>query len=192
LQGVNFVVDLDDVDGLLDFVSVMAMTTVADWAEALGVSRQAAYQAIKRCGIPRDHGMVDAELATYLYNQRTQQRVRSARRAPAGTSGAERRLVEAQLERAQSLGRLAAAADGAIDPALLGELREAMCCVPLSHRAQLRLSVATWDVLAGDVIAAVAERGGDQAQPAASVMDDDDQVGQLIYLAAIGQVRVNP
>jgi len=169
----------------------MAMTTVADWAGSLGISRQAAYQAVKRCGIPLDMGMVDADLATYLYNQRTRQRVRAVRSAPMGASGAERRLAEALLERGQALGRLAAAAEGVIDPALLNELREAMRQIPPSHRAQLRLSVDTWDVLAGDLIAAVAEYADDQAQPAASVMDDT-QLGQLVYLAAIGQVRVNP
>lgn len=75
------------------------LTTIADWAAALGISRQSGYDAIKRCGIPVDDGKVDPDYATHLYRKHTRQRANSQRpdgmasgapsASPAGAGGAE-------------------------------------------------------------------------------------------------------
>lgn len=59
----------------------MTRLTVREWAAHIGVSKQAAYAAIKRCSIPvGPDGRVDAKEATLLYRSRT--RARAAWRAP--------------------------------------------------------------------------------------------------------------
>lgn len=52
------------------------LTTIAKWAESLGISRQSGYDAVKRCEIPVTDGQVDAEYATLLYKRNTRQRVK--------------------------------------------------------------------------------------------------------------------
>jgi hypothetical protein len=76
------------------------LTTIAKWAESLGISRQQGYAAVKRCDIPVTDGQVDAAYATHLYNQGTRKRASSSRpdpmasaapsAAPAGAGGPER------------------------------------------------------------------------------------------------------
>lgn len=55
------------------------LTTVAEWAKTLGISRQSGYDAIKRCEIPVDDGKVDVEYATMLYKRHTRERANSQR-----------------------------------------------------------------------------------------------------------------
>jgi phage terminase Nu1 subunit (DNA packaging protein) len=62
--------------------------TVAAWAATIGVSRQSAYEAIRRCGIPVVDGRVDGLAATALYKART--------RIPARTKAASAALHRAQ------------------------------------------------------------------------------------------------
>jgi hypothetical protein len=69
------------------------LTTVAAWAKTLGISRQSAHEAVKRCGIPVVDRKIDADLATMLYNKKTRPRVNEnkhsspASRAVAGGAG---------------------------------------------------------------------------------------------------------
>ena len=51
------------------------LTTVAAWAKTLGISRQSAHEAVKRCGIPVVDKKIDADYATTLYKKNTRQRV---------------------------------------------------------------------------------------------------------------------
>ena len=55
--------------------------SVATWAKSVGISRQSAYDAVKRCGIPVSGGKVDADVATMLYRKKT--RARANEKAPA-------------------------------------------------------------------------------------------------------------
>lgn len=66
--------------------------TISDWARSVGISRQSAHEAIKRCEIPVTAGKVDPLVATTLYRART--RIRSNTRqaaaaAPPGTAPPE-------------------------------------------------------------------------------------------------------
>lgn len=51
------------------------LTTVAAWAKTLGISRQSAHEAVKRCSIPLIDKKIDADYATALYKKNTRQRV---------------------------------------------------------------------------------------------------------------------
>jgi hypothetical protein len=55
------------------------LTTIAKWAESLGISRQQGYTALERCEIPVTDGKVDAEYATMLYHRNTRPRANSRR-----------------------------------------------------------------------------------------------------------------
>lgn len=55
------------------------LTTIADWAASLGISRQSGYDAIKRCEIPVTDGKVDADYATHLYEKHTRKRTNGNR-----------------------------------------------------------------------------------------------------------------
>lgn len=48
--------------------------SVAAWGKTVGISRQSAHDAVKRCGIPLSSGKVDADVATTLYRKRTRAR----------------------------------------------------------------------------------------------------------------------
>ena len=75
------------------------LTTIADWAKLQGISRQSAYDAVTRCGIPVTDGKVDPEYATHLYKKHTRPRANGQRpdpmasgaqpNTPAGTGGPE-------------------------------------------------------------------------------------------------------
>lgn len=75
------------------------LTTIAEWAETVGIARQSAYEAVKRCEIPVTDGKVDPEYATHLYRKNTRQRANGNRPdplasaaqpgTPAGAGGAE-------------------------------------------------------------------------------------------------------
>ncbi len=62
--------------------------TISDWARSVGISRQSAHEAIKRCAIPVTDGRVDALVATTLYRARTRIRsnTRQAEAAPAAAA----------------------------------------------------------------------------------------------------------
>lgn len=57
------------------------LTTIAKWAESLGISRQQGYVAIERCQIPVTDGKVDQEYATHLYTTGTRKRANAQRLA---------------------------------------------------------------------------------------------------------------
>lgn len=50
------------------------LTTIAKWAESIGISRQQGYAAVARCEIPVTDGKVDPEFATMLYKRHTRAR----------------------------------------------------------------------------------------------------------------------
>lgn len=58
------------------------LTTVAAWAKTLGISRQSAHEAVKRCGIPVVDKKIDADYATTLYKKNTRQRVNENKHPP--------------------------------------------------------------------------------------------------------------
>lgn len=71
------------------------LTTIAEWAKTVGISRQSGYEAVKRCEIPVTDGQVDVDYATHLYTKNTRQRANGNRPDPlangaqsAGTGGA--------------------------------------------------------------------------------------------------------
>jgi hypothetical protein len=71
------------------------LTTIAEWAKLVGISRQSAYDAVTRCEIPVADGKVDAEYATHLYEKNTRKRANGTRPAslamaaqPVGLAGA--------------------------------------------------------------------------------------------------------
>lgn len=73
------------------------LTSVAKWAESLGISRQQGYAAVKRCSIAVTDGMVDAEYASILYHRHTRPRANGKRvlaqaapaSAPAAAAGTD-------------------------------------------------------------------------------------------------------
>jgi hypothetical protein len=75
------------------------LTTVAEWAKLVGISRQSAYEAVTRCEIPVTDGKVDPEYATHRYQTNTRKRANGTRPdplangaqpgLPAGAGGAE-------------------------------------------------------------------------------------------------------
>lgn len=75
------------------------LTTIAEWAKLVGISRQSAYDAVTRCGIPVTDGKLDPDYATHLYQKHTRPRANAQRPAPlaneapastpAGAGGAE-------------------------------------------------------------------------------------------------------
>jgi hypothetical protein len=67
----------------------MALVSVAQWAESLGISRQAGHQAVKRCKIPLEGGRVDPAVANVLYQQRTRARAKAAKGAPGAESAVD-------------------------------------------------------------------------------------------------------
>lgn len=64
------------------------LTTIAEWAKLVGISRQSAYAAVERCAIPVTDGQVDPDYATHLYQKHTRQRANGSRPAPLA-SGAQ-------------------------------------------------------------------------------------------------------
>lgn len=64
------------------------LTTIAKWAEALGISRQQGYAAIERCEIPVTDGQVDIEYATLLYKRHTRARAGTKPGKNGGSSAA--------------------------------------------------------------------------------------------------------
>jgi hypothetical protein len=58
------------------------LTTIAEWAKTVGISRQSAYDAVKRCEIPVTDGQVDPDYATHLYGKNTRQRANGNRPDP--------------------------------------------------------------------------------------------------------------
>lgn len=55
------------------------LTTIANWAKAMNISRQSGYDAVKRCEIPVTDGQVDSEYATMLYQRNTRGRANGKR-----------------------------------------------------------------------------------------------------------------
>lgn len=58
------------------------LTTIAEWAKLVGISRQSGYEAVTRCEIPVTDGKVDPEYATHLYKKNTRQRANGNRPDP--------------------------------------------------------------------------------------------------------------
>lgn len=70
------------------------LTTIAEWAKLVGISRQSAYDAVDRCAIPVTDGKVDPDYATHLYSKNTRKRAKGNRpdllaagAEPAGSMG---------------------------------------------------------------------------------------------------------
>lgn len=57
------------------------LTSVAEWAKSLGISRQQGYAAVKRCEITVTDGKLDPEYASLLYHRHTRPRANGKRTA---------------------------------------------------------------------------------------------------------------
>lgn len=124
--------------------------TVTQWSHEIGISKQAGYKAVQRCGIPIEDGMVDAELATLLYKRRTRPQVRMRKHrttqvhpvAPAATDD----LMTVALDIARMIDD---------DPALMDEgivhLRAVLAALDDEQLAAVLLPVAVWDRLCADL-----------------------------------------
>lgn len=81
------------------------LTTVAEWAKSLGISRQQGYAAVTRCGITVADGKVDSEYATILYHRHTRVRAgasaRDVQAAPEGDKPAGQGASEYSKQRAR-------------------------------------------------------------------------------------------
>lgn len=64
----------------------MDKLTVAQWSASMGISKQAGYQAVRRCGIPVDDGKVDPDVATTLYRKYTRARANERRKPAEGAT----------------------------------------------------------------------------------------------------------
>lgn len=64
------------------------LTTIAKWAESIGISRQQGYEAVKRCEIPVADGKVDPEYAGILYARHTRPRANGKRMSAAAPAAA--------------------------------------------------------------------------------------------------------
>jgi hypothetical protein len=82
------------------------MLTVSAWAAEMHISKQAGYTAVKRCGIPVVDGMVDADVATHLYRNRTRYRVNPKRMAKAARPPAAPTTAAELLELAEDIGQI--------------------------------------------------------------------------------------
>ena len=134
--------------------------TVTAWAHEIGISKQAGYKAVQRCGIPLEDGLVDAEVATMLYKRRTRPHLRMSKyrtaqvaaAAPAAAPVADvPRTQDELLELAQGIADiLADAADLAAEAEGLRHLLGVVARLDDATLARLRLSAATWDALVGE------------------------------------------
>lgn len=68
-------------------LTTVSKLTISAWSASLGISRQAGHVAIKRCQIPVENGMVDADVATLLYRRGTKPRANPNAPAAAPASG---------------------------------------------------------------------------------------------------------
>lgn len=57
------------------------LTTIAEWAKAMNISRQQGYEAVKRCAIPVADGKLDPDVAAVLYHKHTRARANGKRAA---------------------------------------------------------------------------------------------------------------
>ena len=70
------------------------LTTIAKWAESIGISRQQGYEAVKRCEIPVTDGKVDPEYAGILYTRHTRPRANGKRQPAVASAGAPAAVVD--------------------------------------------------------------------------------------------------
>lgn len=124
--------------------------TVTQWSHEIGISKQAGYKAVQRCGIPVEGGLVDAELATLLYRRRTRPQVRMRKYRTAQVHPAARAPADDLMMVALDIAHMI---DD--DPALMGEgivhLRAVLAALDDEQLAAVRLPVAVWDRLCADL-----------------------------------------
>lgn len=113
------------------------MLTVAAWAHSVGISKQAGYSAVKRCGIPLVDGKVDALVAGTLYKRRTRERVNTARTASQAAESASAAPPAADHISYEEARRRREVAD-----ALTAELRHREVCGELVQAIDVRASLA--------------------------------------------------
>ena len=99
------------------------LTTIAKWAESIGISRQQGYAAVKRCEIPVTDGQVDTEYATILYERHTRPRANGKRPTPLEKASLPQREREGATARVPSYD--ASRARQAAADASMAEMKEA-------------------------------------------------------------------
>ena len=124
--------------------------TVTQWSHEIGISKQAGYKAVQRCGIPIEDGMVDAELASLLYRHRTRPRVRMRKHRTTQVHPAARAPADDLMTVALDIACMIDA-----DPALMDEgiwhLRAVLAALDDEQLAAVRLPEAVWDRLCSDL-----------------------------------------
>lgn len=132
-------------------VTAARTVTVAQWASSIGISRQTAYQAIRRCAIPVDGGSLDPDIATVLYRRGTQPRA-GGKRPPASTPDAPPRqpLEVVAYDEARRRREVAEAS--------IAELKEAELRGELVRRAVVEREMASRLVALRESLEALADR----------------------------------
>lgn len=128
---------------------------MTEWAASLGMTKQAGYQAVKRCGIAVVDGRVDTEIATLLYRRGTRVRAKDRRppeSAPPGVPDAPAAPANVSYEEAR---RRREAAEASI-----AELKEAELRGELVRRAVVERAMASRLVALRESLEALADRLG--------------------------------
>lgn len=130
--------------------------TVTQWAASLGISKQAGYLAVKRCGIDVVDGRVDPDIATVLYRRGTQPRARRARPEDPGAA-----IEAAQSPQAPVAGKISydeARRRREVAEAQISELREAELRGELVRKAVIERETASRLVALRESLEVLADR----------------------------------
>jgi hypothetical protein len=116
--------------------------TIAEWSATHRMSRQAGYQAVKRCGIPVDaDGRVDRRVADLLYKERTRYRYKPPPRQPAAAEPVD------LLELAEDIAEIMARDDGALMDEGLPYLHAVVHAMDDEMLLRVRLPVAVVEAI---------------------------------------------
>lgn len=131
--------------------------TVTQWATSLGISKQAGYLAVKRCGIDVVDGRVDPDIATVLYRRGTQPRARRVRpeeqaAAPDAQANAQQAPVAGKISYDEARRRREVA------EAQISELREAELRGELVRKAVIERETASRLVALRESLEVLADR----------------------------------
>lgn len=131
----------------------MTQATVTEWAASLGMTKQAGYQAVKRCGITVVDGRVDTEIATLLYRRGTRVRAKDRRPPESPSSGVpDAPAVQVNVSYEEARRRREAA------EASIAELKEAELRGELVRKAVVEREMASRLVALRESLEALADR----------------------------------
>lgn len=136
----------------------MNKLTVAEWAASLGMSKQAGYQAVKRCGIPVIDSAVDPEIATVLYRRGTRVRAGAKRQDPSATERPAASIVAPPIAVGQQISYDEARRRREVAEASIAELKEAELRGDLVRRAVVEREFASRLVALRESLEVLADR----------------------------------